>query len=338
MNATIKTISTAFFGGAIAIGGFLLIPQDKNILIKEEVKQTLAMPVNMSSNLIGKTLDFTQAAEKSLNSVVHITTQTKRKQLSEEEKLFELFYGGRKSKQARRGSGSGVIISEKGYIVTNNHVVENADIIRVILNDNREYLATVIGTDPSTDMAVLKIEETNLEAIAIGNSDDIKVNLILCNNAEAYVLKRAERFGVETYVFRRIELIDSEKVDEVLQNHGIDFIVLAGFMLLFPSRLVAKFSQRIVNIHPALLPKYGGKGMYGMHVHEAVVDNGDSETGITIHWVNEKYDDGQIVFQAQCPVHPDDTPDDVANRVHKLEHLNYPQVIEGLVAKLPKNK
>lgn len=175
MNATIKTIFTAFLGGTIAIGGFLLFSQEKNIIIKEAVKPTLALPINMSSNSVGKTLNFTKAAENSLNSVVHITTQTKRKKLSDEEKLFELFYGGRKSKQARRGSGSGVIISEKGYIVTNNHVIENADIIRVILNDNREYLATVIGADPSTDMAVLKIEGASLEAITIGNSDEIKV-------------------------------------------------------------------------------------------------------------------------------------------------------------------
>ena len=121
------------------------------------------MPINSSFSTINKTLDFTFAAKNSLNSVVHITTETKRKSLSQEEQLFEMFYGKRSVNRPQRGSGSGVIISEDGYIVTNNHVVQNTDYVKVILSDNREYDAKIIGRDESTDMAVIKIEETDLE-------------------------------------------------------------------------------------------------------------------------------------------------------------------------------
>ena len=175
MNATIKTLSIAFLGGAIAIGGYSLLPQNKTVIINNQKTPTLAMPINISSNSVGKSLDFTFAAENSLNSVVHITTETKRKFLSQEEQLFEMFYGRRSSNRPQRGSGSGVIISEDGYIVTNNHVVQNTDYVKVILSDNREYAAKIIGRDESTDMAVIKIEETDLKAISIGNSDEIKV-------------------------------------------------------------------------------------------------------------------------------------------------------------------
>src|SRR5690606_33287967 len=123
----------------------------------------------------------------------------------------------------------------------------------------------------------------------------------------------------KSLVFNRKKIVETEEVDKALADNAIDFIVLAGFMLLFPERLVKKFPARIVNIHPALLPKYGGKGMYGMYVHEAVVKSKEQESGITIHWVNEKYDEGQIIFQARCPVSPADSPEDVAAKVHQLE-------------------
>ena len=161
-----------------------------------------------------------------------------------------------------------------------------------------------------------------------------QVALVISNNASAYVLERAKKFHIKSLIFSRQKLVETSLVDEVLKTHHIDFIVLAGFMLLFPVRLIRKFPDKILNIHPALLPKYGGKGMYGMHVHQAVVDNRENETGITIHMVNEKYDEGRIIFQATCAVDPSDTPDDVAKKVHQLEYAHYPVVIEGEIKKL----
>lgn len=176
MKTTLKTIGIAFLGGALALGGYSLIEPDQEIIIQQPQKSAVvAQPVNIPVDSEGKALDFKYAANQSLNSVVHINTETKRRKLSQEEQLFELFYGNGGSNRSQRGSGSGVIISTDGYIVTNNHVVEKADVIQVILNDNREYKAKVIGTDPATDMAVLKIEEKELSAIAIGNSDEIQV-------------------------------------------------------------------------------------------------------------------------------------------------------------------
>jgi phosphoribosylglycinamide formyltransferase-1 len=162
------------------------------------------------------------------------------------------------------------------------------------------------------------------------------VCLILSNNPNAYVLTRAINHGIPQYVFKRNDFYKTKKVDEILRLNGIGFIVLAGFMWLVPERLVRNFRNKMVNIHPALLPKYGGKGMYGNFVHEAVVANKEKETGITIHWVNEKYDDGHIIFQAQCKVAKNDTPDDVANKVHRLEHAHYPVVIEQCIRDLQK--
>ena len=163
------------------------------------------------------------------------------------------------------------------------------------------------------------------------NHDHVKVALILSNNPDAYVLKRAENHKIPHYVFDRQQLYKTKIVDEILRLNGIDFIVLAGFMWLVPERLVKAFHNRMINIHPALLPKYGGKGMYGDRVHKAVVENKEKESGITIHWVNEKYDEGDIIFQAKCKVSPSDTPADVAAKVHKLEYENYPKIIEKVI-------
>ncbi len=163
------------------------------------------------------------------------------------------------------------------------------------------------------------------------NHDYVKVALILSNNPDAYVLKRAENHKIPHYVFDRQQLYKTKIVDEILRLNGIDFIVLAGFMWLVPERLVKAFHNRMINIHPALLPKHGGKGMYGDRVHKAVVENKEKESGITIHWVNEKYDEGDIIFQAKCKVSPSDTPADVAAKVHKLEYENYPKIIEKVI-------
>ncbi|MBK9287436.1 MAG: phosphoribosylglycinamide formyltransferase [Flavobacteriales bacterium] len=157
-----------------------------------------------------------------------------------------------------------------------------------------------------------------------------RVVLVGCDQPEAGVLQRAWDLGVPSYLFNGAELKDGT-VQKELQGQHIDLAVLAGFMRLIPASLVKAFPQRIVNIHPALLPKYGGKGMYGHHVHEAVVVAKEKESGITIHYVNERYDEGEHLFQATCPVLPEDTPETLAARIHELEHAHFPVVIEQLV-------
>ena len=174
---------------------------------------------------------------------------------------------------------------------------------------------------------------TNAEEIIkyFKHHEHIKVALILSNNPNAYVLQRAEKHQIPHYVFTREILYKEKLVDEVLRLNGINFIVLAGFMWLMPERFVKNYPNKIVNIHPALLPKYGGKGMYGSHVHEAVVQNKEKESGITIHWVNEEYDKGNVIFQTTCKISASDTPEDVANKVHKLEYEHYPKIIEKVI-------
>ncbi|MCX7986693.1 MAG: phosphoribosylglycinamide formyltransferase [Bacteroidales bacterium] len=157
------------------------------------------------------------------------------------------------------------------------------------------------------------------------------VKLILSNNPNAYVLERAKQLGVESFVFSREDLYNKPTVLEVLKAKKIDFIVLAGFLWLIPASLLEEYRGKIVNIHPALLPKYGGKGMYGMRVHEAVIANKEKETGITIHWVDEKYDHGDIILQVSCSINPTDSPEQVAAKVHELEHYYYPIEIEKLI-------
>lgn len=161
-----------------------------------------------------------------------------------------------------------------------------------------------------------------------------KVSLVFSNKKDAKVLDRAEKLGVDTVVFTREDLYQNNKVIEMLENEQPDLIVLAGFLWLIPPSIIKKFPNKIVNIHPALLPKYGGKGMYGMHVHKAVLDNREAESGITIHFVNEEYDAGDIIFQATCPVEEGDTPDLIAQRIHSLEHENFPKVIEKVLDSL----
>lgn len=174
---------------------------------------------------------------------------------------------------------------------------------------------------------------TNAEEIIkyFKNHESISVSLILSNNPRAYVLQRAVKHKIPNFVFNRQNFYKEKVVDEVLRLNGITFIVLAGFMWLMPERFVKNYPNKIVNIHPALLPKYGGKGMYGNYVHEAVVKNKEKESGITIHWVNEEYDKGSIIFQERVKLSASDTPDDVANKVHKLEYEHYPRIIEKVI-------
>jgi phosphoribosylglycinamide formyltransferase 1 len=175
---------------------------------------------------------------------------------------------------------------------------------------------------------------SNAEAIAryLADRIDIEISLILTNNPEAGVIQRARRLHIPVVVFDKKTFYESDRITDLLLNQDIDLVVLAGFMMLIPEKLVRAFPRRIVNIHPALLPQYGGKGMYGHFVHEAVVEAGESQSGITIHYVNEVYDEGEIIFQATCLLSPTDTPDDVAKKVQVLEHEYYPRVVGELVA------
>ncbi len=163
------------------------------------------------------------------------------------------------------------------------------------------------------------------------NSRDVIVDSLWSNNENAYALIRAEKLGIETFTFGRDELYRSIEVLEKLSERKVDMIVLAGFLWLLPHNLTEEFI--VVNIHPALLPKYGGKGMYGNYVHEAVLRNKDKESGISIHYVNERYDDGDIIFQAKCAVDRADTPQNLAEKIHRLEYEHYPKVIEDLLLK-----
>jgi phosphoribosylglycinamide formyltransferase 1 len=158
-----------------------------------------------------------------------------------------------------------------------------------------------------------------------------KVVAVFVNNPKAYVIKRVMVTGVETVIFDRHDFYETGAVLEKLRKSETDLIVLAGFLWLVPSDIIVAFRGRIVNIHPALLPDFGGKGMYGERVHAAVIASGTSQTGITIHYVNEHYDSGDIIVQKECAVLPDDTPDSLAARIHQLEYSYYPVVIEGLL-------
>lgn len=173
---------------------------------------------------------------------------------------------------------------------------------------------------------------SNLQRIADFFQDDDNVNIVcvVCNNTEAYAIQRAEKMNIPVIMVNRKSLNDEGFV-KVLQDKGVDFIVLAGFLLLIPVSLVKAYPNKIVNIHPALLPKYGGKGFYGEHVHEAVVAANEPESGITIHYVNEKYDSGDIIFQARVRLDADETPDSLAAKIHKLEYEHFPVIIKSLL-------
>lgn len=176
---------------------------------------------------------------------------------------------------------------------------------------------------------------TNAEALIryFKNHPFVHVSLVLSNNPNAFVLERAKNLGVHTVVFNKAQLNQVGFIATILEEHHIHYIVLAGFLWLVPNDLLRQYEHRIVNIHPALLPKYGGKGMYGMRVHEAVAANRESESGITIHFVDPVYDHGEIIFQATCPVEASDTPEMIAAKVHQLEYAHYPRVVEEVIQK-----
>ena len=163
------------------------------------------------------------------------------------------------------------------------------------------------------------------------HNNAVKVTLVMSNNSKAKVLDRAKRLQISAFSFNRISFSKTEDVLNLLKATKPDLIVLAGFLWKFPENIIHTFPNKIINIHPALLPKYGGKGMYGKIVHEAVVKNKEAETGISIHYVNEKYDEGSIIFQAKCPVSSSDTPETLAGKIHKLEYEHFPRIIESVI-------
>ena len=163
------------------------------------------------------------------------------------------------------------------------------------------------------------------------DSDKIRISIILSNKPDAFVLERAKKLGIPSAIFTRADFNDSEHVLELLHEKRIDFIVLAGFLWFVPDNILKSYPQKIINIHPALLPKHGGKGMYGARVHRAVIEEGDAKTGITIHYVNDHYDEGEIIFQDSFDVEPGDTPETIAQKVHALEYKHFPRIIEEVV-------
>ncbi len=164
------------------------------------------------------------------------------------------------------------------------------------------------------------------------NHPQIEVALLLCNKADAFVLERARNANIKSEVFDKAEFEKGE-VLKILKENRVTHVVLAGFLWLIPRYITEAFPNRVINIHPALLPKFGGKGMYGSKVHEAVKDSGDEETGITIHLVNEQYDEGKVIFQTRTNVEESDSPEDIAAKVHALEYEHYPKVVENWILK-----
>ena len=162
------------------------------------------------------------------------------------------------------------------------------------------------------------------------NHPEISVSCIVCNRREAKVFERAKKLQIPSYYFPKTDFYQTEKVLQLIKEKA-DWIVLAGFLLKIPQNILDVFPNNIINIHPALLPKFGGKGMYGMNVHKAVRKMNEPETGITIHMVNENYDDGAVIYQAKTPVSKSDTPEDIAAKIHQLEQKYFPKVIENTI-------
>ena len=174
---------------------------------------------------------------------------------------------------------------------------------------------------------------TNAQQISeyFAGRTDVEVACIIYNKRDAYIAQRAQNLGIEAHYFNRADFYSSTHVLDYLQQKHIDWVILAGFLWLVPQNILDAFPNHIINIHPALLPKYGGRGMYGHHVHEAVVAAGEHESGITIHIVDNHYDRGTTLFQAHCTVTPNDTPDTLAAKIHLLEKEHFPRVIDETI-------
>ncbi len=174
---------------------------------------------------------------------------------------------------------------------------------------------------------------TNAENLIqfFNHSNTARVVLVLTNNKHAKVIQRAKKLNVDTHIFDHTAFYEGNEVLDTLKKYDVDWLVLAGFLWLVPSQYITAYPGRIINIHPALLPNYGGKGMFGMHVHEAVVRAGDTQSGITIHYVNENFDEGEIIAQHYCNLSPDDTPEELAQKVHALEYEFFPSAVETCI-------
>lgn len=174
---------------------------------------------------------------------------------------------------------------------------------------------------------------SNAQRIAeyFSNHPSIKVSLIITNKKDAYVIERAKNLDIPYMYFNRADFYESNKILDTLHENNIDWIILAGFLWLVPTNLLQNYPNHIINIHPALLPKYGGKGMYGMNVHKAVIDAKEKASGITIHFVNEKYDEGKHIFQTHCTIDNNDTPESLAQKIHLLEYEHFPVIIEKTI-------
>lgn len=177
---------------------------------------------------------------------------------------------------------------------------------------------------------------TNCEALIrhFAGSDNVKISVVLSNRPDAYALVRAENLGIPTVVVPKKDFNDKDILLPLMKEFGIDFIVLAGFLLVVPEFLIDAYEHRMINLHPALLPKFGGIGMYGHHVHEAVKAAGETETGMTVHYVSTAVDGGEIIAQRSVPISPDDTPDDIAAKEHELEMKYFPQIVGAILQKL----
>ncbi len=163
------------------------------------------------------------------------------------------------------------------------------------------------------------------------NNNKVKISTFVANKKDAYITERAKKLGIPCRIFNRNDFYYTNNVVDYLKEMEIDIIVLAGFLWLIPENILQAYPQRIINIHPALLPLYGGKGMYGMNVHQAVIDNKEVESGITIHFVNDKYDEGTTIFQAKCNITPKDTAETLAQKIHLLEYEHFPKTIENVI-------
>ena len=166
------------------------------------------------------------------------------------------------------------------------------------------------------------------------NHQEAEVVIVLTNNPEAYVIQRADNFEIPTHIFDKYEFIETNDIVNLLKNLQIDLIVLAGFLWLIPNNLLEEFPNQIINIHPALLPKFGGKGMYGDRIHRTILEAGEVENGITIHFVNEKFDEGEIIYQSRFKIGKNDTLETIKFKGQQLEHLHYPRIVENLIQKI----
>jgi phosphoribosylglycinamide formyltransferase-1 len=199
--------------------------------------------------------------------------------------------------------------------------------------NEKKHTANPITTNMKNIALFVSGNGTNCENIIryFSGSHQIRIALVLSNKPDAYALTRARHLGIATEVCTKADFNKEEVLMPLLRKYGIDFIVLAGFLLMVPDFLIDAYDHRMINIHPALLPKFGGKGMYGHHVHEAVKAAGEKETGMTVHWVSKVCDGGEIIAQFTTSLSPEDTPDDIAEKEHQLEMKYFPEVIERLL-------